>query len=89
MSDETKAGILCGLWLIAFLSGLKQGDGSGFAVIILSTAIAMTIIYADLLIENSKAKRRDMRRRTMIYRNYYKEMAEIERERKNDNRKSI
>lgn len=62
MSDETKAGILTGCWVLAFMVGAFKGGDPGAVIVLLSTAVFVTILYMDMIRERSKADRRSRRR---------------------------
>lgn len=86
MSDETKAGILTGCCVLAFMVGAFKGGNSGAVIVMLSTAVFVTIMYMDMLRERSRAARRSRRRSNAVARNFYKEMADVERGGEYDNR---
>lgn len=86
MSDESKAGLLTGCWLAAIWVGAFKGEHPGAIIMMVSTLAFVSVIYIDMLHEKAKAERRNRRRSNAVSRNFYREMAKLERSGENDNR---
>ena len=89
MSDETKAGIVCLTWEVFLFIGLFRGDDKGIVIAILATMITATIFYLDMVRENALAKRRRQRYRDYIRLNFIREMSELERSDRDDDRREL
>ncbi|MGN0633942.1 MAG: hypothetical protein ACI4JW_08740 [Oscillospiraceae bacterium] len=86
MSDEAKAGLVTSFWIVLLWIGLSKGDDPGLILVIISTLAFVSLMYIDMLNERAKAERRNRRRSNAVSRNFYREMAKLERSVENDNR---
>jgi len=86
MSNESKAAAVAIAWLAAFIAGCVKGSNMGLLIIMLSTAIVISVLYIDMLRERAKAERRNRRRRTAVYEKFCIETADVERGGGYDNR---
>lgn len=84
MSNEAKAGFVTTVWVVLLMIGLSKGDHPGLILVVISTLAFITIMYMDMLHERAKLERRNRRRRNAVSRNFYREMAKLERSEKND-----
>lgn len=84
MSDEAKAGLVTSFWVVLLWIGLSKGNHPGLILVVISTLAFISIMYMDMLHERAKLERRNRRRRNAVSRNFYREMAKLERSEKND-----
>lgn len=84
MSNEAKAGLVTSFWVVLLGIGLSKGDHPGLILVVISTLAFISIMYTDMLHERAKLERRNRRRRNAVSRNFYREMAKLERSEKND-----
>lgn len=86
MNDEAKAGLITFFWIVLLFIGCNKGDDPGLILVVISTLAFISIMYIDMLHERAKAERRNRRRSNVVSRNFYREMAKLERSGENDNR---
>lgn len=84
MSNEAKAGFVTTVWVVLLMIGLSKGGHPGLILVVISTLAFISIMYTDMLHERAKLERRNRRRRNAVSRNFYREMAKLERSEKND-----
>ena len=86
MSNEAKAGFVTTVWVVLLMIGLSKGDHPGLILVVIPTLAFISLMYIDMLNERAKAERRNRRRSNAVSRNFYREMAKLERSGENDNR---